>query len=249
MDSITFTLPQTPPFVRRHQVFLIARLDLKGGLKAYRCVAALDHNYSHASYTVRATYRFLKTASRWGNASVIRAELQELNGKYGPPGAERQDDMPEMPCPYTASLLGASWMNHLDESTGSTSFDGITLTYRHLDVNLGCRAFPNDEGITVVDITEPTRPAYCMIKFSGSEVLTPLSAKEYLEAYYDWDGLSLSLILYTVILTICANRGGCRVQILDLLSLERRPSIHPSGYCRYPPRGLAGREIQQSPFG
>ncbi|KAI0359614.1 hypothetical protein OH77DRAFT_1042688 [Trametes cingulata] len=182
----SFVMEQCPPFVRRHQVFLVAYVQPREGPRAYRCVAAFHHDYSYGSIALRSAYRFLKTTSMSDNESVIRAELQELDGKYGRPG-DADDGMPKIPCPYTAYLLGTSWTTHLDDSTGDMSFNAITLTLRILDVNMSCRAFPNDDGITVIDITFPTRPAYCMMVLSEPGAMTPLSAKEYLEAYYPLD--------------------------------------------------------------
>ena len=48
------------------------------------------------------------------------------------------------------------------------------------------RSADNDDGITVVDITDPSQPAYC---FMHPSQVTPLSAYEYLRCYYDLPNL------------------------------------------------------------
>lgn len=44
--------------------------------------------------------------------------------------------MPEVPCPYSLSLLATAWTTNLDERFGSPEFAGHTLWFDALDANM-----------------------------------------------------------------------------------------------------------------
>lgn len=188
---------------QRHQVFLIARVRPKHAEPAYRCVAALHHQWCFGTIPLRAMYRFLRLVTQPENAAIIRTELRELDGKYG---RTRQGDspMPPAPCPYSVSLLATAWTTNLDPKIGSPQYDGVTLRHAVLDAKMGCwdggkscshrceccrsltallTCVDNNDGISIIDVTDPLHPAYCFMKGC-----LPLSAYEYLQEYYDMKG-------------------------------------------------------------
>lgn len=187
-------------------MFLIARVRPKHGDPTYRCIAAFHHQYCYGSLPLRAMHRFLRLVTQPENAAILRAELREVDGKYG---RAREDDspMPAAPCPYGVSLLATAWTTHLIDATSeddnvdfmpqdSSHYDGVTLRHGVLYADMGCwdggeflyttgcrknliSCVDNNDGISIIDVTNPLRPAYCFMK--GSR---PLSAYEYLEKYY-----------------------------------------------------------------
>ncbi|EIW65248.1 uncharacterized protein TRAVEDRAFT_109959 [Trametes versicolor FP-101664 SS1] len=167
---------------QRHQAFLIARVRPKHGEPAYRCIAACHHQFCAGVLPLRAVYRFIRLITQPENAAIVRTELHEIDGKYG---RSRQDGgrMPQVPCPYSVSLLATAWTTNLDPSIGSPQYDGFTLRHAVLDATMGCWGGDNNEGISIIDVTDPLHPAYCFLRRER-----PLSAYEYLEGYYGMKG-------------------------------------------------------------
>lgn len=122
---------------QRHQAFLIARVRPKHGEPAYRCIAACHHQFCAGVLPLRAVYHFLRLITQSENAAIVRTELHEIDGKYG---RSRQDGgrMPQVPCPYSVSLLATAWTTNLDPSIGSPQYDGFTLRHAVLDATMGC---------------------------------------------------------------------------------------------------------------
>ncbi|GLB42883.1 hypothetical protein LshimejAT787_1203320 [Lyophyllum shimeji] len=173
---------------QRHQVFLIARVVPHGETKAYyRCVAALHHQWCYGRLPLHATRRMLSLIKKEDNAEIIREELRLLNEKYG--RWRQKPLLPDVPCPYTSFLLATSW--NLDFSDPLDPYvSGVSLYHAQLDADMGSSEGDNNDGITVIDITDPEDPAYCFVSATGLESeesvphRVPLSATDYVRAYY-----------------------------------------------------------------
>lgn len=102
---------------RSHQVFLIARIRPHGsppGVRKYRCIAALHDKQCYGRGPLRATHRFLTLVRQKENAEIVRAEIRSLDGKYGRSGSP--PSIPDVPCPFAATLLLFAWKVDLDPS-------------------------------------------------------------------------------------------------------------------------------------
>ncbi|KAL8885157.1 MAG: hypothetical protein Q9192_006693 [Flavoplaca navasiana] len=68
----------------------------------------------------------------------------------------------------------------------------------------------NDNGITILDITDLERVCYCFVDFNGMEskrevqLMAPLSGRTYLAAYYDWDEVDDKEVKEQMILNVGA---------------------------------------------
>ena len=186
---------------RRHQAFLIARVRPSDGSPRYRCIGCFHHQWCYGHEAIGALSRFLLLIENPENAAVVRGELRDLDGKY-----KSSVILPIAPCPYTLSLLGIAWTTDLAASTQYLS--GVNLKHSILPANEGwcwhigacllgystvkpqaCFSCPlscaaptaeNNEGITVIDITDVSQPGYCFVR---RERGPPLSAHEYLSCY------------------------------------------------------------------
>ncbi|PIL36657.1 hypothetical protein GSI_00346 [Ganoderma sinense ZZ0214-1] len=121
--------------------------------------------------------RLITLVSHSDNAPVVRAELLAIDGQYGQYGAQKPY-IPNVPCPYTASLLGSAWTTDL-EAGQEMYTSGVTLEQSLLPAWMGCWDGDNNDGISILDVTEPDRPAYCFLRSEGV-----LNAHQYLNAYY-----------------------------------------------------------------
>ncbi|EIW54433.1 uncharacterized protein TRAVEDRAFT_132351 [Trametes versicolor FP-101664 SS1] len=166
---------------QRHQVFLIARVRPKHGDPAYRCIAAFHHQWCYGSLPLSAMYRFFRLVTRPENAAILREELREMDGKYGNAHQE-SDPVPRAPCPYGVSLLATAWTTDLPDITSSANSVTTMSRGSHYDGTL-ISCVDNADGISIIDVTDPLRPAYCFM--TG---FRPLSAYEYLQKFYGLRG-------------------------------------------------------------
>ncbi|KDQ52046.1 hypothetical protein JAAARDRAFT_198696 [Jaapia argillacea MUCL 33604] len=175
---------------QRHQIFAIARVRRHGvppdAPPAYRCVAAFHHQWSYGRLPARAMHRLLTLLKQPFNAEVVRAELRAIDGQYG--GWRESPSIPDIPCPFVTALVGTAWCVDLEDvkhpyGTGSLSGSALSAA-------MGSAEGDNNDGISVVDVTDPLSPSYCFVNIGGmeSEVDTdhwvPLSAMGYVRAYY-----------------------------------------------------------------
>ena len=125
---------------QRHQVYLIARVLPHGAPPACsgnrRSVAGFHHQWSCGSLPLAAAHRFITLLSNPHNAAIVRAELQAIDGKYGQHGYLRPL-IPNIPCPYTTSLLGSAWTTNLNAGEEFYS-SGVTLHQAVLPAYVGC---------------------------------------------------------------------------------------------------------------
>ncbi|RDX52980.1 hypothetical protein OH76DRAFT_1553682 [Lentinus brumalis] len=171
---------------QRHQVFLLARVRPHGAPPGHpgtrRCIAALHHQWCFGSLPLRAMRRLITLISQPDNATVVRAEVRAIQDRYGGPEVDS-----DTPCPFTANLLLTAWTVDLDLESFYASGGFL------LEAWIGCWDGANDDGISVLDVTDPEKPAYCFLtkyEHSGKpgQRDAPLDAQSYLGLYYDSNG-------------------------------------------------------------
>ncbi|KAI0312684.1 hypothetical protein OF83DRAFT_1176408, partial [Amylostereum chailletii] len=150
---------------QRHQIFLIARVRPHGDADTkpnYRCVAALHHQWCYGTLPLKAARRFISL------------------GKYGSCG-DKDPCIPDIPCPYLTYLLVTSWCVDLDAE--EVYYSGRTYMGAALPASMESGDGDNNDGITIIDVTYPSKPAYCF-NMIGER---PLSAEQYVRGYYPND--------------------------------------------------------------
>ncbi|TFY61032.1 hypothetical protein EVJ58_g4766 [Rhodofomes roseus] len=132
--------------------------------------------------TAASLYFIINTAQK-ENAEVVKAEIQNIQGKYG--RCKQEPKLPDFPCPFTASLLGLAWtMDKGEERRGWPYVSGVSFTWVKMpaDSRPWAPDCDNNDGITVIDVTDPGSPAYCFMSGEGS--MRPITARGYM-LYYD----------------------------------------------------------------
>ncbi|KIK63966.1 hypothetical protein GYMLUDRAFT_40180 [Collybiopsis luxurians FD-317 M1] len=169
---------------QRHQAFIIARIVPHGstdGKAYYRCLGALHHQWCYGSLPLRAANRFFELVKNPVNASIIRGELKSLHGKYGRYG--QKPDLNAVPCPYSVFLLTCAFKIDFERSYVS----GGPLQHGLLPANMGCWDGDNNDGLTILDITDPVNPSYafCLGPETDADLGDePCTAEDYLRAYF-----------------------------------------------------------------
>jgi len=166
---------------QRHQLFIIAKIGSR-----YRCLAAVHHQWLYECLAVAACVRILQTFQVVANRKGIRYELADASTK---PEAFWNDaeasynshwNSPSVPFPFimTCLVIAASFVVEPPHNTPRISPEPFGMPYDGGD---------NNDGITVIDITQPENLRYCFVFVNGSERgdsrNTPLSEKQYLEEY------------------------------------------------------------------
>ncbi|KAJ4319809.1 hypothetical protein N0V84_006190 [Fusarium piperis] len=183
---------------QRHQLFVIARVG-----KHYRSLAAVHHQWLYGVSALRSSLRLLRIFSDPGNRLALEHELDLAAPffKDQPPptsGLAKYQDARNTICPFpfilTCLAIGASY----DPKTGQVQ------TIHELRHDTGYDQGDNNDGITVLDITDLDNVRYCFVNFGGGEVYafeddedgangsrtnspppeTPLTGRQYLRGYY-----------------------------------------------------------------
>ncbi|PIL36658.1 hypothetical protein GSI_00347 [Ganoderma sinense ZZ0214-1] len=171
---------------QRHQAFLIARVRPHGAPQSdpgqRRCVAAIHHQWCYGLRPLLAMRRLITLMSHPENAAVVRAELQAIDGQYGSHGNE-EPKIPHVPCPYTASLLLSAYGTDLE--AGREIYVSDRSTDHIMRASMSCWYMQNDDGISIIDITQPDHPTYCFLLPVADDIL---DASGYLKPYdtADW---------------------------------------------------------------
>lgn len=181
---------------QRHQLFIIAKI-----LGRYRGLAALHKQNGWGYQAVARCSRLLEVFQAPENRIPIQQELlrarthDEAFWNQKSEGSQSNYAQRVAPFPFisTALILGASFdpdrgqYNRVHPLEFNTPFDGID----------------NNDGVTIIDVTEQARPRYCFVFFnsiereysddsdsgnssesdSGPNLYTPLSASSYLKVY------------------------------------------------------------------
>ncbi|KAI0041287.1 hypothetical protein FA95DRAFT_712681 [Auriscalpium vulgare] len=164
---------------QRHQAFVIARVRPHGDASTppkYRCITAFHHQWCYGTLPLRAAMRFITLLKQDDNAELVRAELATLHGKYG--RWREEPRIPEVPASLVAFLLATSWSVALESEDGYAS--GISFANDVLHADMSSGGGDNNDGITIIDVTDPAVPRYCFNSIGGP----PLSALQYVRKYY-----------------------------------------------------------------
>ncbi|GBE84895.1 hypothetical protein SCP_0700750 [Sparassis crispa] len=204
---------------QRHQAFAIARVRPHGSPPhsppKYRCIAAYHHQWCYGRLPLLATYRLLTLVRQKENAEIVRAEIRNIDGKYG--HYQEQPEIINVPCPFTAYLLGVSWDVDLTVAEDAYS-SGVTFHHSLLRASMGSWDGDNNDGISVIDVTDPGNPAYCFALSTS----TPLSGEQYMRAYYPVPTQSedpeYSRQIEEIVLKIIALLDGEKMVTLDMLA-------------------------------
>jgi hypothetical protein len=168
---------------QRHQLFVIAKIANR-----YRGLAVFHHQWLYGAAALKRCLGLLAIFSASPNRLPIQQELAAAR-RYDEDfwTKPRSYNESEVPFPFisTCLLLGASF----DAKEGNNA----TLILEPF--NMAFDGGDNNDGITVIDITNLSHVRYCFIIWDkhydrGEEQLsvprmTPLSGPTYLGAYYD----------------------------------------------------------------
>ncbi|KAM0645678.1 hypothetical protein ACHAO3_009222 [Verticillium nonalfalfae] len=153
---------------QRHQLFVIARVG-----NYYRPLAAIHHQWLYGVSALRSCRRLLRIFSDPSNRIALKHELYlavDFFQKRGPPPSDPPEceDPERTACPFpfitTYLAVGAAY-----------DFDlGRVDTIHELAFDTGFDQGDNNDGITVLDITDLVDVRYCFVNLF-----------EYLKGYYD----------------------------------------------------------------
>ncbi|KAG9219118.1 hypothetical protein CCMSSC00406_0001528 [Pleurotus cornucopiae] len=165
---------------QRHQIWLIAKVvprDSTDDKAYYRSLGGFHNQWCYGRLPSRAVRRFVDLTKQKDNAEIIQIELDEMQNKYSRNANVKQ--MPSCPCPYTQFLLGLACCVDLDDFiptyVSGHSYDGCLLPA----TTRGSFDRGPDDGISVIDVTDPMDPAYCHVLSDR-----PLPAEGYIRSYY-----------------------------------------------------------------
>ena len=181
---------------QRHQLFIIAKI-----LGRYRGLAALHKQFGWGYQAVARCSRLLEVFQAPENRIPIQQELLRARTHDEAFWNQKSDDSQSnyaqrvAPFPFisTALILGASF----DTDRGQHN------RVHPLEFNTPFDAVDNNDGVTIIDVTEQVHPRYCFVFFnsieqaysddsdsgksnesdSGPHLHTPLSASSYLKVY------------------------------------------------------------------
>ena len=166
---------------QRHQLFVIARINGK-----YRSLAAVHNQWLYGHTALRRCLSTLGIFQDSDNRVPIEAELTMASTKdeafwTRPEGNERWPIDVKFPFIMTCLILGASF----------GAEEGYHRAVHAEPFHMAYDEGDNNNGITIFDISEPSSVRYCFVDFLGMEsprevqLMAPLTARIYLEAYYD----------------------------------------------------------------
>lgn len=168
---------------QRHQAFVIARIRPHGDRSTtspqYRCIAAFHHQWCYGRLPLHATNRFISQIKHRDNAPIVLAEIAAIQGQYG--RWRKEPRIPQVPCPYIAFLLATNWCVDLEDPQ-EAYISGVSFSNAILFADMGSAQGDNNDGISIIDVTDPYAPSYCFVA-SGSR--RPLTAEQYVRLYYD----------------------------------------------------------------
>ncbi|KAF8511774.1 hypothetical protein JB92DRAFT_356109 [Gautieria morchelliformis] len=160
--------------MEQHQLFVIAKIPHS----RYQRIAAFRHNYLWRRDPLAVCSNFITLVKNKDNALIVEAELAAI-------GSTQYQELPETPAPFISSMLAMVLAIRLEDQY----CEGFTA--RPLDPNRSSFGARNNDAITVIDVTDPSSPAYCFVLVAGLEhakVEVPrdvlLAAETYVRAFY-----------------------------------------------------------------
>ncbi|RSL58863.1 hypothetical protein CEP54_007598 [Fusarium duplospermum] len=183
---------------QRHQLFVIARVG-----KHYRSLAVVHHQWLYGTSALRSCLRLLHIFSDPGNRLALKHELDLaaafFKSKPSPSEPDEHQDVEKTTCPFpfitTCLAIGASY----DPKTGQVQ------AIHELNYDMEYDQGDNNDGITVIDITDLDHVRYCFVNFGSGDIYggdgdeevdengvpsgkppteTPLTGRQYLRGYY-----------------------------------------------------------------
>jgi hypothetical protein len=172
---------------QRHQLFVIAKIA-----NQYRGLAVFHHQWLYGARALKQCLALLTIFSAPANRLAILQELAAAR-RHGESFWTKSGtyDGCEVPFPFisTCLLLGASF--NIEDGYNAD----VTLEPFNMAFNGGC----NNDGITVIDITDLSHVRYCFVLWARCEApyfdrvegsqnvleMRPLSGPTYLGAYYN----------------------------------------------------------------
>ncbi|KAL5592420.1 hypothetical protein FOBRF1_013446 [Fusarium oxysporum] len=146
---------------QRYQLFVIARVG-----NYYRPLAAIHHQWLYGVSALRSCRRFLRISSDPSNRIALKHELHlavDFFQKRGPPPSDpsEYEDPERTACPFpfitTCLAVGAAY-----------DFDlGRVDTIHELAFDTGFDQGDNNDGITMLDITDLVDVRYCFVNLFG----------------------------------------------------------------------------------
>ncbi|KAH7175216.1 hypothetical protein EDB81DRAFT_705061 [Dactylonectria macrodidyma] len=175
---------------QRHQLFVIARVG-----KHYYSLAAIHHQWLYGVSALRSCRRLLRIFSDPSNRITLKHELDLAVGFFqdqGPPPSKppmyKDPETTACPFPFITTCLAVGAAYDLEM--------GQVHTIHELAFDTGFNQGDNNDGITVLDITDLTDVRYCFVTLFGHNddidlehdqaprENTPLTGREYLRGYY-----------------------------------------------------------------
>ncbi|KAJ8472359.1 hypothetical protein ONZ45_g16678 [Pleurotus djamor] len=170
---------------QQHQVYLIAKVVPHGstdGKPQYQSLGGFHNQWCLARLPVQATRRFIDLVNQPQNAEIIRYEINAIQGKYNLKSRVKPV-LPQIPCPYLMYVLAMAWSFKV-EVEEPHYLSGHSVEPNLIGSSRGswsqCFA-ANDDGITIIDVSDLSNPAYCHCVIQQPRAL---SAEEYLKIYY-----------------------------------------------------------------
>ena len=151
---------------QRHQLFIIAKV-----FRRYRTLAALHNQWLYGERPLKQCLRLLTVLQTESNRIPITQELRTAREK---PEEFWTDDAIVQPFPFIATCL-----------TVGSSFEpdvGYSARVHPMRFNTTLDQIDNNDGITVIDISNLDRFRYC---FAFPDKRRPLSASAYLSLYFN----------------------------------------------------------------
>ncbi|KAL9598617.1 MAG: hypothetical protein Q9219_004362 [cf. Caloplaca sp. 3 TL-2023] len=181
---------------QRHQLFVIARINGR-----YRQLCAVHHYWLFGYTAVKRCRDTIRIFENPTNRLPIQQELtfaaKHHDDFWVCPVDQNQSKRTvaknnNVPFPFimTCLVLGASFS--LEEaSCNKASVEPFYMAFNEGD---------NSSGITIFDITDLNNVRYCFVDFNGKipslvDLMAPLSARIYLDAYHVLDNIDGSLLL------------------------------------------------------
>ena len=158
---------------QRHQLFVVAKIGNR-----YRPLAAVHHQWLYAEKPPERCLRLLKIFQAEANRIPI---LQEIRTAQEQNDAFWTSKSTDQPFPFIAISLSVG-----------CSFDpveGYQERVHLLPFNINLEQVDNNDGITVVDITDLNNPKYCFAFLEGEQCTQALTESEYLSRYEEPDDM------------------------------------------------------------
>ena len=162
---------------QRHQLFIVSKIQDR-----YRTLAAVHHQWLYGASATKACWRVLQILEHLANKRLIKHELAYAATRPDEWWNELGDGDDVAPFPITATclLLGAG-IDPRPESPYQHDVIPLPIAITPAEVD-------NNDGITVIDISNLDAVRYCFIFLR--DPMIPITGIQYYRTYYPEDGPS-----------------------------------------------------------